>query len=357
MIEHRTTPLSRFRRWTAAFLAGASAMAASPAALANAAEFYNGKTITFVIAAPPGGGYDLSARLLVRHLGQHVPGQPAIVPQNMPGAGGFRVANYLASAAPRDGLAIGMHTRGIIQAPMLGDPAARFDAADFSWLGTVSSSQGDAYLLVVNRKSGVKSIADMRRSGPAVTLGSVGGITTNVVFALLSPQVFGFNSRLISGYDGSASVMLALVRGEIDGAYVGLSSLTGAYGEPLARGDIMPVMQLARTTPHPRFPNIPMSQDRVESPDNKALLAFAESIFKVALPVSGPPGVPPDRLDALRAGFNAATSSKSYLEEAEKFGVDASALDGVEVKRIIEEMKRTPPGVIQRYKDILASAK
>jgi hypothetical protein len=100
-----------------------------------------------------------------------------------------------------------------------------------------------------------------------------------------------------------------------------------------------------------------MSQDRVESPDNKALLAFAESIFKVALPVSGPPSVPPDRLDALRAGFNAATASKSYLEEAEKFGIDASALDGVEVKRIIEKMKRTPPGVIQRYKDILTSAK
>ncbi len=318
-------------------------------------DFYKNKTITFVIAAPPGGGYDLSARLLVRYLGQYVPGQPSVVPQNMPGAGGFRVANYLASAAPRDGLAIGMHTRGIIQAPILGDPAARFDSADFSWIGTVSSSRNDAYLLVVNRKSGIRSIEDMRRSGAPVTLGSVGGITTNVIFALLSPQLFGFNTRLIVGYDGSSSVMLAVARAEIDGAYVGLSSLTGAYGEAMAKGDLVPIMQLARSTPHPNFPTLAMSQDQVNKPENKDLLSFVESIFKLALPVSGPPSLPEDRLAALRGAFVKATADPAYLAEAAKLGVDASALDGDEVRGIIMEMKKTPPAVIQRYKDALAT--
>ena len=321
----------------------------------SVADFYKNKTITFVIAAPPGGGYDLSARLLVRYLGQYVPGQPGVVPQNMPGAGGFRVANYLASAAPRDGLAIGMHTRGIIQAPMLGDPAARFDSADFSWIGTVSSSENDAYLLIVNRKSGIRSIEDMRRTGAPVTLGSVGGITTNVVFALLSPQLFGFNTRLIVGYDGSASVMLAVARAEIDGAYVGLSSLTGAYGEAMTKGDLVPIMQLARSSPHPSFPTLAMSQDQVDKPENKALLSFIELIFKLALPVSGPPGMPEDRLASLRGAFVKATSDPAYLAEAAKLGIDASALDGEEVRRIILEMKKTPPAVIQRYKDALAS--
>lgn len=349
-----TRPLYRFVALASVFTAALAPAIKGARASDSAAAFYTGKTITFVIAAPPGGGYDLSARLLVRYLGQHVPGQPAVVPQNMPGAGGFRVANYLASAAPRDGLAIGMHTRGIIQAPMLGDPAARFDSADFSWIGTVSSSKDDAYLLVVNKNSGIRTIEDMRRPGPAVTLGSVGGITTNVVFALLSPQIFGFNSRLINGYDGSSNVMLALVRGEVDGAYVGLSSLTGAYGDAMSKGDLIPVMQLARTTPHPRFPSIPMSQDRVQSADNKSLLSFVESIFSLALPVSGPPGLPEDRLEALRSGFVKATSNQSFLDEAAKLSVDASALDGQEVKRIIVEMKKTPPEVIRRYKEMLA---
>ncbi len=341
-----------------ASLTALSALSSTSAVRAadSVADFYKNKTIMFVIAAPPGGGYDLSARLLVRFLGQYVPGQPGVVPQNMPGAGGFRVANYLASAAPRDGLAIGMHTRGIIQAPILGDPAARFDSADFSWIGTVSSSENDAYLLIANKKSGIRSIEDMKRAGAPVTLGSVGGITTNVVFALLSPQLFKFNTRLIVGYDGSSSVMLAVARGEIDGAYVGLSSLTGAYSDAMAKGDLVPIMQLARSSPHPSFPKLAMSQDQVDNPDNKALLSFIESIFKLALPVSGPPGMPDDRLVALRGAFMRATSDPAYLAEAAKLGIDASALDGEAVRRIIIEMKKTPPAVIQRYKDALASA-
>ena len=355
MRKNSTRQLARYGALAAVFAAAFAPTLDNAKASDNAAAFYSGKTITFVIAAPPGGGYDLSARLLVRYLGQHVPGQPSVVPQNMPGAGGFRVANYLASAAPRDGLAIGMHTRGIIQAPMLGDPAARFDSADFSWIGTVSSSKDDAYLLVINKNSGIRSIDDMRRPGSPITLGSVGGITTNVVFALLSPQIFGFNTRLINGYDGSSSVMLALVRGEVDGAYVGLSSLTGAYGDALAKGDLVPVMQLARTTPHPRFPTVPMSQERVQSSDHKSLLSFVESIFSLALPVSGPPALPEDRLEALRSGFVKATSNQSYLDEASKLGIDASALDGHEVRRIIVEMKQTPPEVIRRYKEMLSS--
>ena len=353
-MKTRMRQLARFGL-LAPLLIASSVLSVDTGRAADSAEiFYKGKTITFVIAAPPGGGYDLSARLLVRYLGQNVPGQPTIVPQNMPGAGGFRVANYLASAAPRDGLAIGMHTRGIIQAPMLGDPAARFDSVDFSWLGTVSSSKNDAYLLVVNKKSGIQSIKDMRRTAAPVTLGSVGGVTTNVVFALLSPPIFDFNTRLISGYDGSSNVMLALLRGEVDGAYVGLSSLTGAYGEALASGELIPVMQLARSTPHPNFPTIPMSQDSVLEPENKTLLSFVESIFKLALPVSGPPGLPTDRLAALRAGFVKATSDPAYLDEAAKVGIDASALDGEEVRRIIIEMKKTPDKVIRRYKEMLA---
>ena len=244
MRRNSTRQLARYGALAAVFAAAYAPTLDNAKASDSAAAFYSGKTITFVIAAPPGGGYDLSARLLVRYLGQHVPGQPSVVPQNMPGAGGFRVANYLASAAPRDGLAIGMHTRGIIQAPMLGDPAARFDSADFSWIGTVSSSKDDAYLLVINKNSGIRSIDDMRRPGSPITLGSVGGITTNVVFALLSPQIFGFNTRLINGYDGSSSVMLALVRGEVTAPTSAFPHSPGPMATPSLKATSFPSCSL-----------------------------------------------------------------------------------------------------------------
>lgn len=348
---------SRLRSAGLSLCASVFAAGLSPQAHASDGDdaFYKGKTINFVIAAPPGGGYDLAARLVSRYLGRFIPGQPGVVPQNMPGAGGFRVANFLASGAPRDGLTIGIHTRGIIQAPMLGDPSARFDSVDFSWVGTISSGKNDAYLLVVNKNSGVRSIEDMRRATTPVTLGSVGGITTNVIFALLSPSLFAFNTRLVTGYDGSAGIMLALMRGEVNGAYIGLGSLTGPYQDAMKSGELVPVLQLARTTPHPDFPNLPMSTDLVTEPDAKALLAFVESLFLVAYPVSGPPGVPEDRLRLLQAAFMQATSDPGYLVEADKLGIDASALGGEDVRKIIIEMKKTPPAVIDKYKDLLAS--
>ena len=316
--------------------------------------FFKGKTISLVIATPPGGGYDIAGRLLARYLGRYIPGNPSVVPQNMPGAGGFRAANFLASAAPRDGLTIAVHTRGVIQAPILGNPAAHFDSADFSWIGTISSSKNDAYLLIVNKKSGIRSVEDMQKAKTPVSLGSVGGITSNVIFALLSPRLFGFNIRTITGYPGSAEIMLAVSRGEVDGAYIGLPALTGVYGDYLKKGELVPILQLARTTPHPNYPTVPLAMDLTKDSESKALLAFNESIFQLALPVSGPPGLPENRRQALRAAFMKATSDPGYLADANKLAIDTSALDGENVTNIILEMKQTPPAVIQFYKDTMA---
>ena len=355
--------IDKRRRATNGVLA-ALAMAAIVVATGNpsqaqsdpVADFYKGKTVNLLIGAAPGGGFDIGGRLMARFMGKYIPGEPNIVPQNMQGAGGLRMANTLANTAPKDGTTFGIHVRGIIQQPMLGDPTAKFDSLALTWIGTMSSAKNDTYLLVMHKNAGVKTYEDMRRKDKQLSFGSVGGISTNVIFALVSPELFGFNTRLIKGYAGSAGVMLAVQRHEVDGSFIGLSSLVGAQAELLKSGDLVPVIQLARTERHPQFPDVPMGRELISKSDDLQLLAFLESQFFVALPFSGPPGIPADRTKALREAFMKANADPDYLVEAQKMNVDVSPLDGEAVTRIIAEMKATPPQVLERYKKILAIA-
>jgi tripartite-type tricarboxylate transporter receptor subunit TctC len=196
----------------------------------------------------------------------------------------------------------------------------------------------------------------MRRASPPVALGSVGGVSTNVIFALLSPELFGFKTRLVKGYAGSTGVMLAVQRRELDGTYIGLSSLGGQDKANLADGTYIPILQVARIERHPMLPNVPTAREIVTNPDDRALLSFAESQFFVALPVSGPPGIPADRTRALRDAFMAVHRDATFLAEAQKLNVDVSPIGGEEMTKIIDEMAATPPAVIDRYKRVIALA-
>jgi tripartite-type tricarboxylate transporter receptor subunit TctC len=319
-------------------------------------DFYRGKTISFLINAAPGGGYDMAGRVTARYLGKYIPGNPTVVPQNMEGAGGLRMANYVAQVAQPDGLTIALHGRGIIQQPLLGDAAAKFDPLDFSWLGTMSSGEGDVYLLLVRRETGITSIEDMRRATRPTVLGSVSGVSTNVVFALVAPELFGVKIKLIKGYPGSNGVMLAVERKEIEGTFLGLSSLGATQRAELQSGELIPILQFARRTRHPQFPNVPLGSELLTKPGDKALLNFIEGLFLVAFPFSGPPHVPPERTQALRKAMMDAYADPQLKEEARKLNIDLSPLDGAQVTSIIAGMKATPSSVLERYKKILAEA-
>src|SRR4051812_11684640 len=288
-------------RWIAAVLVLVSLAGAARAE--DVADFYRGKTIALLVAAAPGGGVDIAARLLARHMGHYIPGEPAIVPQNMDGAGGLRVANTLANQRDHDGLTLGMHLRGAIQLAVMGDPGARFDPKALSWIGTTSSFKTDTYLLLLRADRGVHNVEELRHAQAPVLLSSVGGASTNVVFALLSRELFGFNVRLIKGYQGSAGTMLAVQRGEVQGTWLGLSSVSGHAREQLMNGGLVPIAQVARSTRHPDWGQVPTGQELVGNEEDRALLSFAESQFYIALPVSGPPNIAADRLAALRQAF------------------------------------------------------
>jgi tripartite-type tricarboxylate transporter receptor subunit TctC len=325
----------------------------------DVADFYRGKQINLVVGYGPGGGYDIYGRLVARHLGRYVPGNPAIVVQNMPGAGSLRSVNYLANAAPRDGTVIATFARDMPLIGILGNPNARFDASKFTWLGSSSSYGNDAYLLFTRTDAQVKSIADARRAGgPPLLLGGTGeGASGNDVSAVLR-DALGLNLKLIAGYPDSNALFLAVDRKELDGRCVGLSAVQSSHAQWLRPGSGMHVLvQFARMTRHPDFPDVPTARELAKSEAARALIELAEIPYALSRPFAAPPGVPPDRAKALEAAFLAVHRDAQYLEEAGRLRIDVSPIGGDEVRRAIARISGAPSGLLDYMKRLLAENK
>src|SRR5919112_902130 len=249
-------------RWMAAALAFA-ALGATEARADAVADFYKCKQVNLIVGYGPGGGYDVYGRLVARHIGRYIPGNPNVVVQNMPGAGSLRAANYIYSAAPKDGTVFGIFARNMPLLGILGgNPNVQFDARKFTWVGSSSSFVTDAYLMIVRADAPVKSIEDARRpGGPQLLLGGTGeGATGNDVPILLR-DTLGLNIKLITGYPDSNALFLAIDRGEIQGRTTDYSSIKTNRPEWLRPGSRMKVlMQFARTTRHPDFPDVPTAR-------------------------------------------------------------------------------------------------
>ena len=211
---------------------------AQPAAAQTAEEFYKGKALTLVVGNGPGGGFDVFGRLLARHIGRYVPGNPSVVVQNMPGAGSLVAANYLYNVAPKDGTTFGLIARNMPLLGLLGNNSnVRFDPHKFTWLGSSSNFSNDAYVLIVRKDAAVKSIADaLRADGPPLLLGGTadGGSSSDVPKIL--HDTIGLNTKLVVGYRDSAAIYLAMERGEVSGRTNELSSIKSVRPSWLAAG-------------------------------------------------------------------------------------------------------------------------
>src|SRR5262245_62208826 len=217
--------MSRWVVWPLALIVGAAFTPASNAAAQSVEQFYRGRTINFLVASAPGGINDLTARLMSRHLGNHIPGRPTLVVQNLQSAG-LVLANRIYAGAEKDGTAIAILERGVPQLAIQGDPNARFDPLKMTWLGSVSSYAHDAYILWLNATFAAKSVADLKPpSTITARLGTTGAGATNLVFTLLAKDVLGLNVQNVRGYRGAADAFLAQQRGETDGQVVGVSSV------------------------------------------------------------------------------------------------------------------------------------
>ncbi len=338
-----------------AALGACAAVLSATAAFAqqSVADFYKGKQVQMIVGYGPGGGYDVYARQLARFLGKHIPGNPTIVVQNMPGAGSLRAANFIYNTAPKDGTQIATFSRDMPLMWLLGGNSnVQFDARKFTWLGSPSSYGDDAYMLWARKDATVKTIQDaLKPGGPKIILGGTAeGATGNDVPVLMKDTI-GLNQQLITGYPDGNAIFLAIERKEIEGRFVGLSAVNSTKPE-WRRPDsgMHALMQFARQTRHPEFPDVPTARELAPNDKARALIEMAEMPYVLSRPFVAPPGIPEDRAKALQKAFMDTNADPEYLAEAKKMQIDISPVDGDAVLKLIDRLSQSPPELIEYMK-------
>ncbi|MDB5570388.1 MAG: family tricarboxylate transporter, receptor protein [Hyphomicrobiales bacterium] len=329
--------------WGAAALlvAGSGAHAQSPA------EFYKGRNVSLVVSASPGGGYDSVARVVARHLGRHIPGNPTIVVNNMPGAGGVRAPNHLYSVAEKDGSVIGLMQNTVPFEPLVGNTAAMFDPRKFGWLGSPSHETG---VLMVWRTSPARSIEELQTT--QITVGVEALASTPAFSARLLINTLGLKLRLVPGYPGSSSALLAMERGEVDAFPNFYSSLMQTRPTWIAEGKTTIAVQWGPSR-EAALGNVPYLSDIVTEPRKKALVEAASAPLALGRPFMTPPDLPPERLAALQQAMSATFVDPVFAEDARKIGLaDLAPRTGEDLARIVEQVYRAAPEVIEQLKSL-----
>jgi tripartite-type tricarboxylate transporter receptor subunit TctC len=313
------------------------------------ADFYRGKNVALIIGYSAGGGYDAYGRVVARHLGKHIPGNPAVVAQNMPGAGSLRSANFLFNVAPKDGTAIAHFSRGLAMEPLIGTSSTQFDARKFSWLG---SGTDEVSVCVTWHTSRIKTWNDMLTI-PS-TAGGEGSGSDPDIFSAMIKNAFGAKLKLVSGYPGTAEVALAIERGEVDGRCGwSWSSLKLLKPDWIADKKVNLITQLALKK-SPELPDVPLIFDFSTTDRQRQILRLVLSRQSMARPFAAPPDLPPDRKAALRQAFDRTLADPEFLAEAKQRGLEVNPVTGSEIDRLVGELYQTPPDVIAETRAIIS---
>lgn len=334
-------------RGRAAVLVSASAVFCGTALAQSPAEFFTGKTLTIVVGHQAGTGFDIYSRVLIRHYGRFIPGNPKLVVQNMPGASGINSMNWLYNIAPKDGSVMATMSQNVPLEPVFGNEKAKFDTAKLNWVGNMESGVG---VCGISNKAPVKTFKELQEK--EVVFGATGATgplkkTANAVKDLLGAKI-----KVIAGYRGSASVKQAMEKGEVFGI-CGLpwSTVKSFWRGDLQSGAFKPVIQLSGA-PHPDLKGLPHAYDFIKTDEQRKLFGviFGSQILGRAYVL--PPRVPADRVAALRKAFMDTMKDKEFLADANKAGIDISAMPGEEVGRLWAEFVSTPKPLIEKVKQI-----
>ena len=310
---------------------------------AGVEDFYRGRTVSLIIGYSVGGGYDLYARLLARHMGQYVPGHPTIVPQNLTGAGSLRAATFLYSVAPKDGSVFGTFGRTIATNPLLMPASAQFDATKFSWLGSMTN---EVSLCVTWHTSAVKDWNDALEK--TITLGGEGSGADPDVYTLLYKNVFGAKWRLVSGYPGTNDTILAMERGEVDGLCgLSWSTLKSRHPQWLNAKRVNILVQ-AGLKKQPELAGVPLALDLTNDPEKLAILKLFLSTQEMARPFAAPPDIPPERSGALISAFEQAMHDPELVAEAKQLNMDINPLPAQAIDRLIAELYATSKPLVEK---------
>jgi tripartite-type tricarboxylate transporter receptor subunit TctC len=320
---------------------------ACPASAQSVEEFYRGRTITLTIGLGAGGGYDLYARVMAKHIGRYIPGNPVIVPKNMPGGGGVLAANYLANAAPRDGSELGMLAPSVILMPLFGDAAAKFDPRDLSWLGSMNN---EVLSCGVWHTTGITRFEEMYQkevifggSGPA-------GVTTQ--HPLVLKNLLGAKAKVITGYAGSKELNLAMQRGEVEGACgLSASSLKTQYREEWQDGRLRILIQMG-SHDHPAFKGVPGIYKFARNDEEMQILHLLFDQSVIGRVVFAPPNIPRDRLEALRQAFTATLADKDFRADADKAQMEIDPASASDIESLLQRFFAYPHGIIEKAKAV-----
>jgi tripartite-type tricarboxylate transporter receptor subunit TctC len=319
---------------------------AVPGTAAAQADFYKGKTVEMIISTGAGGGLDTNGRIVARHLGNHIPGNPTVVAKNMPGAGHIRAANYVFNQAPKDGTTIGTFIPIFVMAQVLErSKGIQFNPANFQWLVSTSSSNSTVY---VWHTTGVKTLEDAMQR--AVLMGGTGVGSYNVIYPTVLNSVVGTKFKLVTGYPSTTEIAIAMERGEVQGrAGNNFNSLTSEHGEWLKAGKINLLAQVGLER-DPDFASVPLITDFARTDEDRAILRFFSTDVVIGRPFVTSPGVPVERVALLRQAFDRMLKDPAFLDDCKKSGIDISPVSGTEIQKIVTEFMATPANIVTKAK-------
>ncbi len=332
-------------------LALSSGLAPSPGRADDVADFYRGKTVTMIVGYSAGGGYDIYARAVARHMSEHITGAPKVIVQNMPGAGSIASANYLYNVAAKDGTVFGTFGRGVPMEPLIGAAKVQYDASKFTWIG---SAANELSVCAVTQRSQVKTWEDVTRKDAAV--GGEGSGSDPDTYAMMVRGLFGARFRIVTGYPGGNDMTLAIERGEIDGrcgwSWGSIKATRPDWTSGPNRLNVLLVMSTERSE---ELPGVPTVLEKASTDRDRDIVRLIVSRQTVARPFAAPPGVPSARRDALRKAFMATLNDPVFLADAKAASLEISPLSGEEVEKLIGDLYKAPAESIAQARAAIAS--
>jgi tripartite-type tricarboxylate transporter receptor subunit TctC len=321
------------------------------------ADFYKGKSIDFEIGAAPGGAYDLPGRLVAHHLGNYIPGNPSIIVRNMEGGNGLRMTNTLYNVSPKDGSVIGMSNSAIPLEPLLkvlspDGSNVHFDVMKFDWIGSPSQ---ETYVSFVWHTAPVETFDDLRRT--EIMTGGTASLGDAIVLPKLMNALAGTKFGIIKGYGGQNDIFLAMERGELQANTTGLTNLTSSRSEWVRDHKIRVLVQYTggNASSSPILQGVPSALDLVKTDDDRTLLHFLFSKYKMARVIFAAPDVPPERIKALQQAFDSTMKDKAFLDESTKAGVVINPVSGPDVAQLVADIYKVPPAIVERARTLLLS--
>lgn len=323
-----------------AIVALAFISALAPARAQTPAEFFKGKTVTLLVGFGPGGANDAWARVIARHIGRYWPGRPNVIVQNQPGAGGLTLMNQLSAVAPKDGSAFGLVNRGIPLEPLLGGQGIQFDPRKMTWLG---SPDRDITVCAARKDASVQRMQDLFEK--ELVVGATGSGADTAIYPEFLSALLGMKFKTVKGYKGSNDVILAMERGEVQGICVANDSLAR---QPIAREGRINILFQAALKPDPKLKDIPVGIGLARNEDERQALQLFFARVALGRPFVAPPGVPADRIAAIRQAFIDTLADKEFIAEATKLRLSVDPIAGAEIGKLIDDAYDTPTDVVRR---------